>query len=785
MDRSLTVECESIDMSSELDLETVEARAVEDHAIVTDGRMSWSQVCRSINAINSKLPYELRATYRLWLLTKPIRLKEVMLSVEELPRDLCESRGYLPQGLYLPYPSGPHWRKLVSDEEYRRVHGDRLSLEEEDEERAYQAMRILTKDLKSGPTCLGLAMLSRAALSGQATIEEIDSYLNSIVAEDIEAQGYRAYASRKIKRKSVKVMGSGEEPPPKTIIEALMGDRAEEWVASIHSEFKGLCDQGVFSHDWTLDDLHEAGIRGKPIPCSIALTHKYKDGILTRLKTRICIAGHRGNVTRGIHYHEVFSPSPVQHTEKLLQAMRVHLHLQNLAWDIKQAYTWAPLPKGERVAVIYPDGFKRTNAQGDELYLVLERNLYGMPSASRGWGQHRDKFILRHFNLKGWSCSQSVHDPCLFVIDKHADGKCIDAPPPEVPDATLDLPSNIHRSWILIHTDDCDAYGTSLDVLHEINSAMNDEWATEVVDESFILGVKREVSQDPKGWHVTLTMTSYIEELAGLFKSHLDSRFGKRSVRTPFPEGLILTKANEPREGEVDRNIKRGYQRLVGSLLWCVRHVLPIASYGMSQLCKLMATPTDEAWDAALWLLAYAYRYRNRGIRFTESDSEPLAFVDASNKDDPVDGKTQYAYSIHWGGPLIVKSSKLAHVGINSTYNEYMALHFCIKQIVWLRQLMEEIGLGAYVSQPTMVYADNRQANNLCREEVVTAGNMYFRTGYHYNKEAVRDKYVSVHYCPTDINIIDAGTKALGPIKIEGFEPQLHGFKPLPEVPDE
>ena len=155
----------------------------------------------------------------------------------------------------------------------------------------------------------------------------------------------------------------------------------------------------------------------------------------------------------------------------------------------------------------------------------------------------------------------------MFVIDKHAVRKCIDAPPPEVPDATLDLPSNIHRSWILIHTDDCDAYGTSLDVLHEINSAMNDEWATEVVDESFILGVKREVSQDPKGWHVTLTMTSYIEEMAGLFKSHLDSRFGKRSVRTPFPEGLILTKANEPHEGEIDRNIKRGYQRLVGSLL--------------------------------------------------------------------------------------------------------------------------------------------------------------------------------------------------------------------------
>jgi hypothetical protein len=94
----------------------------------------------------------------------------------------------------------------------------------------------------------------------------------------------------------------------------------------------------------------------------------------------------------------------VQHTEKILQAMRVNLHLCNLAWDIKQAYTWAPLPPGERIAVVYPDGFKRVDANGDELFLVLERNLYGLPSAGRGWGKHRDAFILKRFNEPGWSC---------------------------------------------------------------------------------------------------------------------------------------------------------------------------------------------------------------------------------------------------------------------------------------------------------------------------------------------------------------------------------------------
>ena len=79
-----------------------------------------------------------------------------------------------------------------------------------------------------------------------------------------------------------------------------MGDRAEEWVKSIHSEMDGLNDQGVFSHNYTLDDIrNKHGITSnlKPIPCSVALTHKFKQdesgsSVLARLKTRICIAGH-------------------------------------------------------------------------------------------------------------------------------------------------------------------------------------------------------------------------------------------------------------------------------------------------------------------------------------------------------------------------------------------------------------------------------------------------------------------------------------------------------------
>ena len=148
-------------------------------------------------------------------------------------------------------------------------------------------------------------------------------------------------------------------------------------------------------------------------------------------------------------------------------------------------------------------------------------------------------------------------------------------------------------------------------------------------------------------------------------------------------------------------------------------------------------------------------------MHMTAYGDEPCALVDASNRDDPADGRTQYGYTIHWGGPLITKSGKLNHVGISSTYNEYMALHHCVKQVVWLRQLMQEIGLAAYVSTPTEVYADNKQANKLCAEDLVTAGNMYFRTGYHYNKEAVAEGHVKIEYIKTDQNVADLFTKAI------------------------
>lgn len=177
-------------------------------------------------------------------------------------------------------------------------------------------------------------------------------------------------------------------------------------------------------------------------------------------------------------------------------------------------------------------------------------------------------------------------------------------------------------------------------------------------------------------------------------------------------------------------------------------------------------------------MLIYMFQHKDEGIRFTETGWGVRAHCDASNDPDPTDGKCRYGFTILWGGPVITKSSKLTHVGMNSTYNEYMALTHCIKHLVWLRKLMVECKLEHIVEKAIPVLADNVQANTLCHEDIVTKGNMYFNVSYHYNKERVLAGDVYICYVNTHSNIADPLSKGLGPIKEEGFRLPLCGYDP-------
>ena len=91
-------------------------------------------------------------------------------------------------------------------------------------------------------------------------------------------------------------------------------------------------------------DSSEMGITTNPIPFSICLTYKHdKDGNIDRYKSRFALAGHSGNMQKGVHFDKTYASTPIQHTCKMLQAIMVKHKLHRLTFDIKMAYCQADL----------------------------------------------------------------------------------------------------------------------------------------------------------------------------------------------------------------------------------------------------------------------------------------------------------------------------------------------------------------------------------------------------------------------------------------------------------
>ena len=699
---------DSMFCSIELMDESLWDKAEEDmcrHEAVTSGQCESFH--KLIRRFKPPILYEHMGLYRQWLLTSSPTASEWSEDMIPLGRGQ-----YLEEGLVFPKPTGHNWRCMLEQHELDQGAGGDP-----------------TPDV-------------RRAL--HTTLRWVRSHKN----KPINAH----------KTKRTKAIESGMKECPKTLERAWRGDDALEWVKAADLEMDTLTEMGVFDHGYSKQQLIDLGIcdfvTKKPINLSVCLDHKYTDGVLTRYKVRMAVAGHKYNLKKGVHYDEVFAPAPNQNTARLLAAMTVAMGLKRKSWDIKLAYCWADMPKDQLLALQYPKGYERYEENGlgepKPLYIVLRKNCYGVPNAGRIWSHHRDSWMMEHFNRDGWTCHKCTYDPTLFYITRNR----ITIDPKDV---TKTRRPAKEEAWISIHTDDCDGFGTSDAILNDIYNAMNRQWKAKEVDSNFMLGVKRRFKIVPGGNECELTMTAYIVGMCEAFKDHIPDT----NPSTPFPANKYLWRSKEADPAETQEMLNLGYQRAIGMLLWAQRGVYPECAYGLNQLCRLMSAPTREAWAAAMHMMAYMRCNKEKGIKFhSKGNEEPIIFSDAAFNPDPADGLSQYGYCAMWmGGPIASVSKKLAHVGLSSFHNEYMAIRHAAAEAMWIRQLLTEIGCECFVRSPTQIFGDNDAANNLCAEDFISTGNKYIYTPYHWVKELDKHKYIKVLRKPTKENLSDLYTK--------------------------
>ena len=534
------------------------------------------------------------------------------------------------------------------------------------------------------------------------------------------------------------------------------------WFDAMTKEQTGLDERGVFEYV-TKQEIKD---RGYPDPIDMQCLFDTKinpDGSFAKVKARSVLRGDM--MIKGVHYSIVFTASPTQAGNRIIQGLIVYQGLTSMAADVKQAFTAADMQPSEKVAVRMAYGMRQYNEQGEELYGILKKNLYGSPLASRNWAKCRNDYLLKEMGKKeNWKVQQMLYEPCMFIVT--IDGR---------------------KTYMSCHTDDLDCACEDVRDCQAIFNKLNDEFGIEICNEKYMLGVNRDrwiengISQN------RLSQVAYIEEA---WEDYGKYRKGKRAPMKPSDDMSWLEAVHgvvkEVEESEYERVKKRGYRSIVGTLLWPARNCYPVISWTCTQLCRCMEKPSEAAWESAVYCLHYLYSIKDEGITFrSDGNVKPVCYYDSGHIQDRVDYKSYYGYIIVWmGAPIVWMSKKHQHVGESSSEDEFMACNHAYKAVKWLRSLMTEMGLGHLFDEPTLLLGDNVAAGRWAMEDMITSGNRFIERMYFKVREGVQAGDVEARYINTKLNVSDILTKGAPREVIAVLHGMICGKVPWPDTPD-
>eukprot|EP00957_Ditylum_brightwellii_P039868 3018413-Ditylum_brightwellii.AAC.1 len=182
------------------------------------------------------------------------------------------------------------------------------------------------------------------------------------------------------------------------------------------------------------DTLKRSGINTKKKQLRLTWSFKrkrYEDGSLAKYKERLCC--HGSQQQWGVNYYETYAPVVSWPAVRTTMTMLELYNLHTQAIDFVLAY-----PQADVKAPIYllPPAGVEINTNGEDLVLILRKNLYELKDAGRTWWDHLSEGLER-LGFKPCNSDQCVwrkegvviivyvDDCCIFANGKHEADKVV------------------------------------------------------------------------------------------------------------------------------------------------------------------------------------------------------------------------------------------------------------------------------------------------------------------------------------------------------------------------
>ena len=513
----------------------------------------------------------------------------------------------------------------------------------------------------------------------------------------------------------------GEEP--KSRMEALDSENAEEWSNAMDAEVKSLHKNNT----WTLvEPPKETNIVGSKW---VFKTKRNASGEIERYKARLVAQGY--SQEQGTDYDEVYAPVARFTSIRSVLAISNALDLTVHQMDVQTAYLNGVLE--EDIYMRQPEGFK--DEKHPQMVCKLNRSLYGLKQSARCWNKTIDSY------LKEQGYTQNEADQCVYV--KRDNSKLI---------------------IICLYVDDLILASNDDDLLESEKRNLSKRF--EMDDKGPIhhcLGM--EIERDRGEQRLKICQSQYLQKILERF-----NMADCRPISTPLETGVRFSRKVENDEGTDMKN----YQAAIGCLTYAALGTRPDIAIAVNMLSQFMSNPANVHWKAVKRVLRYIKGTLDYGILFSGSKEIVLSGYSDSDWASDVDSRKSYSAYIFQlcGGPISWRCKKQSIVALSSTEAEYVALSMASQESIWLRRLLS--GIGFKQTNATTIKEDNQGAICLSKNPTEHPRTKHVDIRHHFIRQMIEIKEVKVEYCPTNEMLADALTKGLSRDKFERLRAAMH-----------
>ncbi|KAL0276778.1 UNVERIFIED_CONTAM: hypothetical protein PYX00_004278 [Menopon gallinae] len=516
---------------------------------------------------------------------------------------------------------------------------------------------------------------------------------------------------------------------------ALSSPESEEWQEAIANEISSILQKKT----WKLIDKP---VGCKTIGCRMILTNKYNaDGMIQKRKARLVAKGY--SQRPGIHFKETFAPVARINSIRLLLAIAAKLDMHVHQLDISNAYLngylkeeiYMEIPKNyENILrrIVKDEKFEsevRANAS-QQLQQIkhgnkvckLKRSLYGLKQAGHVWNLELDK------QLKRLGMRPTYSDTCIYLNAERGGGLLIAA---------------VYVDYILLFSKNSKTIRTFIGRLAEVFKLRN------LGEAKHCLGIEIHRGQG----NLKINQPSYIQAVL--------ERFGMsdcKPVTSPVDVSIRLEK-----EKKTSNNLP--FRELIGALMWLSVATRPDIAYAVNSLSQFNNCFGRTHWTAAKRILRYLKGTKDVGITYEKSTCGIIGYSDADWGACPIDRRSYTGVVFVLSrGAISWESKKQRTVALSSTEAEYMALTESVKEAIYLKKFVAELGFPELGD--IMIFCDNMGALKLSQNDMFHSRTKHIDIRHHFVREAVKNGKVTVKHIGTEEMAADMLTKGLASPKI-------------------